>query len=145
MAGACFVLTMLLVTFTAHACATMPKENSAASPESSLQGRHWKAIELAGIAVPSLPSAREPHLEFQPDGRVSGADGCNRVTGSYTLKGEAITFGALAGTRMACTDTAEIERRFQSVIKGTGHWRITNGRLELMGATGKPLAVFERQ
>ena len=45
---------------------------------------------------------------------------------------------------MACTGTAEIERRFQEALKGTSRWRIASNRLELYG-TGKPLAVFERR
>lgn len=83
---------------------------------------------------------------FSTDGSVSGADGCNRFHGPYTVKGEAIAFGLLAVTGMACVGNAdEVSRRFQSVLKGTGHWRITNGKLEFYGATGKPLAVFERK
>jgi copper homeostasis protein (lipoprotein) len=99
-----------------------------------------------GTAVPALPSPEnEPHLVFGTDGRVSGADGCNRLTGPFTEKGDAITFGTLAVTSMACANTDEIERRFQSALKGTGHWRIEDGRLKFYGATGKPLAVFARR
>jgi heat shock protein HslJ len=34
--------------------------------------------------------------------RASGFSGCNRYTGTYTLKNGLLTFGQLAGTRMAC-------------------------------------------
>jgi heat shock protein HslJ len=113
--------------------------------EATLRGAYWKAVELSGMHVPSMPVKHEPHLVFQPDGRVSGADGCNRIMGTYTVKGDAIAFGQVAGTQMACTDTAEVERRFRSALARSGHWRIQNNRLELIDATGKPLAVFERQ
>jgi putative lipoprotein len=43
---------------------------------------------------------------------VSGSDGCNRISGSYDLKGDAVTFGQMAGTQMACLDTGESERAF---------------------------------
>jgi heat shock protein HslJ len=105
---------------------------------------YWKAVVLAGISVPTLPANREAHLVFQSGGRLSGSDGCNRIVGSYTLKGEAVTFGQVAGTQMACPDTSDVERRFRSALKGTSHWRIVGSRLELFGATGSPLAVFER-
>ena len=39
-------------------------------------------------------------------------------------------------------DTADVERRFRGALRGTSHWKIVRGRLELFGATGKPLAVF---
>lgn len=106
----------------------------------SLDGSSWKAVELAGVTV---PATQQVQLVFQ-SGRVSGRDGCNRITGSYTQKGEAVTFGQVAGTMMACPDTADVERRFRGALKGTSHFRIAGGRLELYGATGKPLAVFER-
>ena len=114
------------------------------SANAALEGTYWRAIELAGLMVPAQDANREPHLTLE-SGRASGSDGCNRVAGPYTLQGEALTFGAMAGTRMACPDTAEIESRFQGALKGTSHWRIASNRLELYGATGKPLAVFERR
>jgi heat shock protein HslJ len=111
-----------------------------------LAGTAWRAVELAGTPVPAPPSPeREPHLVFGTDGRVSGADGCNRLTGPYTEKGDAVSFGNLAGTMMACPGSDEIARRFRSALKGTAHWRVENGRLTFYGATGQPLAVFERR
>jgi putative lipoprotein len=113
----------------------------------SLQGTAWNAVELYGTPVTeqSAASARRPHLVFGADGRVSGADGCNRLTGPYTVKANGITFGLIASTQMACPDTAELADRFRAALKGTSHWRIVRGRLEFYGATGKPLAVFERR
>lgn len=112
--------------------------------QDGLVGVYWKATELAGVPVPALAANREPHLVLGADGRFSGADGCNRLTGSLTLKDNGITFGQVASTQMACPDTAEVERRFRSALKGTGHWSLVGGQLLLFGATGKPLAVFDR-
>jgi heat shock protein HslJ len=112
--------------------------------QEGLVGVYWKAAELAGMPVPALAANREPHLVLGADGRFSGADGCNRLTGSYTLKGQGITFGPAAGTQMACPDTAEVERRFRGALQGTGHWSLVGGQLHFFGATGKPLAVFDR-
>jgi copper homeostasis protein (lipoprotein) len=107
----------------------------------------WTAIELAGTAVPPniAPHDRQPYLEFTADGRVAGADGCNRVTGPYASKDNGLTFGQIAGTMMACLKTDEVSKRFRAALKGTSHWSIVNDRLELYGATGKPLAVFVRR
>jgi heat shock protein HslJ len=114
--------------------------------QNPLEGE-WTAIELAGTAVPPniAPHDRQPYLEFTADGRVAGADGCNRLTGPYTVKANGLTFGQLAGTLMACLKTDEISKRFRAALKGTSHWAIVNDRLELYGATGKPLAVFVRR
>jgi heat shock protein HslJ/quercetin dioxygenase-like cupin family protein len=107
-----------------------------------LVGTPWAAVELAGVAVPGEPAARQPTIEFVANGRVAGRDGCNRFSGPYTRAGERLTFGELALTRMACPGTEEITRRFAGAMKGTSRFRISGGRLELYGATGRPLAIF---
>jgi heat shock protein HslJ len=137
-------LSTILAVLSGGGLAQAPPAGGAAP--GTLAGTSWRAVELVGTPVPALPSPdNQPHLVFGTDGRVSGADGCNRLTGSFTENGDAITFGNLAVTSMACVKTDEIERRFQSVLKGTGHWRIEDGRLKFYGATGKPLAVLERR
>jgi heat shock protein HslJ len=117
---------------------------AAARTQDDLVGVYWKAVELAGTPVPAMASSREPHLQLDAGGRFSGADGCNRMTGGYTLKGNGIMFGQMASTQMACADTEDLARRFRSALKGTSHWSMVNSRLQLLGATGKPLAVFEK-
>lgn len=92
-----------------------PPPNSAGARH--LEERYWKAIELVGNPTPTQEPNREAHLLFQVGGRVSGSDGCNRITGSYELKGDSVTFGQMAGTQMECTTTGEIERAFREALK----------------------------
>ena len=108
----------------------------------SLEGTYWRAIELAGKPTPAQDPKREAHLVFQPGGRIAGSDGCNRITGGYQRQDEALTFGQIAGTRMACADTAEIEAAFQAVLKNTARFRIAGDRLELLDAPGTRVAAF---
>jgi len=137
--GKVFRIVMLATPVSAQ---EQPK-NSA----DGLAGTAWNAVELVGTPVPSQPGwENPPHLVFGTDGHLSGANGCNLLSGPYTVKGEAISFSNLAVTQMACVGIAdETERRFQGALNGTAHWRIENGRLNFYGATGKPLAVFERR
>ena len=134
---ASFGLTLLLAGFTGHAIAQ--------TPPGGLEGTAWSAVELAGTQLPLQSPAgdREPHLVFAA-ARVSGSDGCNRFTGPYAVKKDRVTIGQLAATRMFCPQSDEMARRFQAALKGTSRWKIVAGRLEFYGATGKPLAVFER-
>ena len=55
-----------------------------------LEGTYWRATELAGKPTSKQDPKSEAHLEFKA-GRVSGSDGCNRLTGSYQLKGNGAT------------------------------------------------------
>ena len=65
-----------------------------------LEGTYWKAIEFVGKPMPAQDAKREVHLMFQ-EGRLSGQTGATDH-GTYQLQGDAVTFGHLAGTRMAC-------------------------------------------
>jgi len=106
-----------------------------------LEGTYWKAIELAGTPTPPAHENREVHLQFQ-NGRVSGSDGCNQLTGTYHLHGERITFGQMAGTLMACPNTSGTEQAFRNALKYASRLTVTGDRLELLDAAGTRLAVF---
>lgn len=141
------VAAVLVVTMPAGAAHAHTGAAEAQLGPDTLSDTAWNAVELYGTAVPAdvAPADRRPHLVFGAAGRLSGADGCNRLTGSYMVKANGITFGQLAGTQMACPNTDEIAGRFRAALKGTSHWSLVNQRLEFYGATGKPLAVFERR
>ena len=49
----------------------------------------------------ALPKGADVTLTFEA-GRIAGLAACNRYSGSYTLTGEGLSFGPMAGTRMAC-------------------------------------------
>jgi len=108
-----------------------------------LDTRYWKAIELAGKPTPAQDANREAHLVFQAGGRVSGSDGCNRLMGTYELKGEGIAFGQTAGTQMACVGSGNLEQEFHAALSGARRWKISGDRLELFSAAGARLAVFQ--
>ncbi len=116
------------------------------APE-GLAGPAWNAIELHGtpVAADAAPANQQPHLVFGATGHLSGADGCNRLAGPYTVKANTITFGPLAGTQMACVNTDEIADRFRAALKDTSQWAIVNDRLEFRNAAGTLLAVFARR
>jgi len=108
-----------------------------------LEKTYWKATELDGKPVPTPETTREVYIVLGGTGRVGGSDGCNRLIGSYELTGDAIKFGALAGTQMACPNTADTERGLRKALSGASRWSIAGDRLELFDAGGGRLAQFE--
>ena len=109
---------------------------------SSVEGTYWKAIELAGKPVPTQDPKREAHLQFQAGGHVSGSDGCNRLTGTYELNGDRVTFRQMAATQMACLNEDDVERQFRDALQSATRLTVTGDRLELFGPTGTRLAAF---
>jgi len=132
-------LVLLVASTAAWADQTTPTGSDAAR---KLEGLRWRAIELAGKPTPARIPEREIYLEFQPGSRVSGSDGCNRVTGSYRLEGEHVTFGQLAGSQMLCLHSSGTEEPFRDALKNAIRMTIAGDRLELFDASGARLAVF---
>jgi copper homeostasis protein (lipoprotein) len=108
-----------------------------------LEGTRWSATQLGGKAVAAAGTPRGASLVFESGGRVSGSDGCNRVAGSYEVTDNAVKFGRLAGTRMACQDTGDVESAFNTALTNAATWRTTGDRLEFFDSSGRRLARFE--
>jgi heat shock protein HslJ len=107
----------------------------------TLAGSGWTLHSLRGSAVEGGP--RVAHLVFTED-RVSGSTGCNRLSGTYQLDDQALSFGPIAATRMACKGEAmALERAFLDMLAAVAGWRESAGHLELLAADGGVLAVFE--
>jgi heat shock protein HslJ len=79
--------------------------------------------------------------------RASGFSGCNRFTGTYMLRDGKLSFGPLAGTRMACASAGgKLESDYLDAlahIAKTGVQMRAPQELQVMTATGDTL-VFAR-
>jgi putative lipoprotein len=110
----------------------------------SLENTYWKLVRLAERPVTAPERQREAHLILHPaDGRVSGSGGCNRLTGSYELEGERLTFGRMAGTMMACRDGMDTERAFLDALSRVRRARVLGQQLQLFDSEDKSVARFE--
>lgn len=64
-----------------------------------LEGTQWLARSVNGEAL-----LVDAWLSFSDDGTLGGFAGCNRFTGGYDARGDALTVGALIRTQAACLD-----------------------------------------
>jgi heat shock protein HslJ len=81
------------------------RERMALPPSAVSEATLEDASRADAVAEP-LARLRLTSPGNPPSGRLSGSDGCNRVTGSYERMGAAITFGPTAGTQIACINVA---------------------------------------
>jgi copper homeostasis protein (lipoprotein) len=110
----------------------------------SLENTYWKLTRLGDTAVTVASRQREPHFILHPESRrVGGSGGCNRLAGSYELKGDTLTFGQMAGTRMACLEGMDTEKAFLDALRRVNKWKIAGQHLELFDAAGNLVARFE--
>ena len=111
----------------------------------ALESASWRLASLPGHA-PAVLAALERGMTARFEaGRVTGFAGCNTFTGPYTLKGNRLTVGALAGTMMACPEPAmSLERAFHAALTGTFSYTIAGARLSLTSDSGARLA-FDKE
>ncbi len=111
------------------------------SPMAELAGTAWRFVEPApaeGDAAVAVPT-----LRFSPDGRLTGSDGCNALTGPWRVADDgALTLGPLASTRRACPGEGDaVARAVGTALTATAAYRITaDATLELLDAGGEPVA-----
>jgi len=96
------ILVMVLALLAG--CAHPPATERAGEAAVSLWPSVWRLQDLHGTA----PLDRvEVTLEFLEGGKVAGRASCNRFFGTVKVAGEAVAFGALGSTRMACAEAID--------------------------------------
>jgi heat shock protein HslJ len=106
----------------------------------SLTGREWTMVMVNNgkQAVASALPGVTVTATFAEDGMVSGSSGCNSYGGTYTIDGNAISFGPLAGTEKLCTaeGVMEQERAYLDALSRTTRYEIDGTRLDLYSESG---------
>lgn len=68
---------------------------------------------------------------------MSGTGGCNRITGGYTADGDALSFSAIASTKMLCEAAVmDQEAVIVAALEATASFSIEGTTLSLSDADG---------
>ncbi|RYY81872.1 MAG: META domain-containing protein [Comamonadaceae bacterium] len=121
--------------------------SSGISLDEPIEGPVWRLVQLGGQPVePGPEAARDPHVQFDPQGRAVGSGGCNRFSGGYTRSGAELRLSQLGATRMACADAARNsnETAFFQALQTTASYRLIGpGQMVLLDAGGRTLARLD--
>lgn len=109
---------------------------------SGLTNTYWKLSRLGDITIAPQAGKRQAHLILKAE-RVTGSGGCNNMAGSYTLDGESLKFGQIAGTKMACAAGMDEEAQLHSALARVARWKINGKQLDLLDMQGNSLARLE--
>ena len=131
---------------TLTACATTPSASDAKTSTAPIADKTWIVTHINGEAISTKPTDHNiPSLQLNSqEQRFSGADGCNRLMGSYTVTGSQISFGQIAGTMMACLDE-NIQKTSQSytqALEQVKSYDVTPSTLVLKDQDGKAVVQF---
>jgi heat shock protein HslJ len=120
---ALFGLLMLIGYRSAQAVAPLQ------ATASDLADTSWTLTSLGG-QLPLVGTTIT--LQFGADGSVSGSDGCNRFTTTYTTTGSSLRIRRPASTMMACPEAvANQANTFQSMLIAADEYEVRGNQLTL--------------
>jgi heat shock protein HslJ len=110
----------------------------------TIEGPLWRVTRLRGVDEKALTAITAGVTVRLEQGRLQGFGGCNRLGGSYTIEGDRLGIGPLAGTMMACPEPAmTIETAFKKALAGTLRFRVDQEGLTLTPETEtEPVLIF---
>ena len=118
--------------------------NGGKSSRLTLVDSSWHLKTLDGKPVELEEDQKAPYFSLKTEGnRVNAFAGCNRISGTYLVKGELFFFNKVIERRMACAKGIELEFAFLNVLRHTERYQIKGEILELRDREGKPLATFQ--
>ncbi|MBX2939778.1 MAG: META domain-containing protein [Ferruginibacter sp.] len=135
------IFSLLIISGIMTACSS--SQNNNASRQLTLEGTHWKLIELSGQPVTAEDVSREAYIQLIAEsGRVTGNGGCNVMSGTYEVSSpNRIKFSQMATTKMACLKM-DVEDRFHKALETTDSYYLKGDTLQLIRARMAPLAIF---
>jgi heat shock protein HslJ len=122
-------------------CGDDDTTSGAASGGAELVGTQW-VLDLSALGVGDANSVSS-WIAFARGGRVNGNDGCNAFSGSYELHGSKLTFGAMAGTQMACNGApGDVSRKVTAALPRVRSYELAAGTLRLKDAGGDTVLTY---
>jgi len=118
-----------------------PSGGTRAEPATvTLASTSWTVTSVTGFEG-TVPGGVA--LVFEAGGRFGGSGGCNRVMGSYTQSGGALSLGEVARTRKMCPPPvmAFEEALLAAMSKVTAVGRTAGGEVVMSGTSGRLIAL----
>jgi heat shock protein HslJ len=136
-------VALMMVMSISSGCSSSGASAQSLGSGPALAGTSWLAEDIGRRSVLDNPQTT---LSFTQTGQVNGHGGCNRYGGPVEISGEAIRFGLLASTRMACGPTIDDqEARFFAALRSATRFALTpEGKLVLYDASDAPVVTFSR-
>ena len=140
------LITALGTAAILSGCESMPSSSATTAQNLQLlQNRTWIATQIGNTEIKTSPSDRNiPSIQLdEATKRVSGADGCNRIMGSYNATADQLSFGPLAGSQMACLNNGNIDQKYNEALRKVTHYQVFGKTLKLLDRNGNLLIQYQ--
>lgn len=136
-------LCVAAVPVVLSACGSEDTSGGGEDPATALEGKVWKAVEIAGVEAAPADGA-EATATFEA-GTVSGTGGVNRYSAAFTTEApDGIAIEQAAATLMAGPEDAMTqEDAFFAALAEAATFEVTDASLTLRGGDGATLVRFE--
>ncbi|MCH7335572.1 META domain-containing protein [Acinetobacter sp. NIPH 2699] len=150
MLKACLTSCTLAVAVVMTGCtateALHSSPNASQKQSIDLYNRTWIATQINGVEVESNDlSGKRPSIQFDAQAkRFSGADGCNKILGSFESSANQLKIGPITSTKMACigNDNAALSRQYTDALTHTASYQLKGHELQFLDNSGKVLVSF---
>jgi copper homeostasis protein (lipoprotein) len=108
-----------------------------------LEGSRWVLVRIGDKPVMTMEGRPEPYIVLQgATKQVVGHAGCNRLSGGYTMEGDALRMAEITTTRMACPEL-ETENAFLNALETVVRWKLMDNQLVLLDKSGTAVLQLE--
>ncbi|MFV2118013.1 META domain-containing protein [Streptomyces sp. Act-28] len=115
-------------------------------PDLPLAGTHWTVDSLTVDGGRRTAPAPPPYVEFTPDGRARGSDGCGDFDAEVAVDGDSVTVGSVVSTERGCpaASSGDFGSAFRAVFAGRLDARLDDDRLTLTAPDGDAVTLSEQ-
>ena len=138
------VLPLVLVASAFAACGG--DEGSSSDPgtqdPAALEGQSWILTQM--LSAGGQTQILDVGVSAEFDGTtISGNAGCNSYHASYEASGNEISFGPVAGTKMACPEAEmSTEARYLQLLEGVATFETSGRSMSMSDADGTAVLQF---
>ena len=137
--GAWLLVVAVPFTTTLAACG----DGGSSGPE-ALEGVTWILTQF--VAEDGSTEIVQVGVNAEFDGStISGTSGCNRYNASYEASGNEISFGPIAGTKMACPEPQmSVEARYLQLLESVATFEVEGRAMSMSDGEGTPVLQFSQ-
>ena len=108
----------------------------------ALEGQSWILTQM--LSAGGQTQILDVGVSAEFDGTtISGNAGCNSYHASYEASGNEISFGPVAGTKMACPEAeTSTEARYLQLLEGVATFETSGRSMSMSDADGTPVLQF---
>lgn len=138
---------MAMFLFLLLVCFNQSKAEPIVPVITDIEDIKWQLVELSNEPVSPLAGEKRPYILLDStQKKATGFAGCNNFFGGYEIDENALTFGPIGSTRMACPDLQlSLETEFLNVLGQTNQWEIKNDVLFFLDDSDVILARFTKE